>query len=407
MSYSLVAVSGGSDSMALLDILRKQNRKLIVCHVNYGFRESALRDQQIVENYCARYNLKIEILNNINYDKKDGNKENYARVVRYNFFKEMYKKYNCDYLYVGHNLDDLIETYLIQKRRNSKCDYYGLKEENNMYEMKIKRILLKKSKQELKEYCENNNIEYGVDETNFDKSYLRNEIRHDIVCKMEKEEKDKIVEEIEILNKEKEKLYQDTHNLLKKCMLGNNIIDLTIFSKLNDKEKIGVLYYFIIENVRKKISISNNRLEDIIKKINSSKPNIVLGSFDKYDLYKEYKSLVIKIKEKEFSYIIDDLNSNLEDFYISHEGKKLERVVVSKRDFPLKIENYKGGNKDINRLFIEKKVPLSERKRWPIVYDKIGSVLLVLGLKKFYNNLNSNDDKIEFYIKKKEKEMFQ
>ena len=55
MSYSLVAVSGGSDSMSLLDMLYKQGKKLIVCHVNYRFRESSDRDEQIVRKYCGKY----------------------------------------------------------------------------------------------------------------------------------------------------------------------------------------------------------------------------------------------------------------------------------------------------------------------------------------------------------------
>jgi len=181
LKYSLVAVSGGSDSMALLDMLYKQNKKLIVCHVNYNVRESAFRDESIVENYCKERDIKLEVLKGFEYQKSEGNFENWARVIRYNFFKEIYKKYDCDYLYVGHNLDDLLETYFIQKERNSKCDFFGLKEESFIYEMKVKRILLDYSKEELKIYCENNNIEYGIDETNFDETYLRNNIRHNVM----------------------------------------------------------------------------------------------------------------------------------------------------------------------------------------------------------------------------------
>ena len=113
LDFNLVAVSGGSDSMALLDMLYKNGENLVVCHVNYDVRESALRDEEIVRKYCEKRNIKLEVLKGFVYDKKDGNFENWARVIRYNFFKEMYKKYNCKYLYVGHNLDDLLETYFI------------------------------------------------------------------------------------------------------------------------------------------------------------------------------------------------------------------------------------------------------------------------------------------------------
>ena len=73
MMYSLVAVSGGSDSMALLDMLYNRGDELIVCHVNYGFRESASRDEDIVRRYCKDKGIKLEVLKNIKYDKKEGN----------------------------------------------------------------------------------------------------------------------------------------------------------------------------------------------------------------------------------------------------------------------------------------------------------------------------------------------
>jgi len=405
MGYSLVAVSGGSDSMALLDMLFKENKQLVVCHVNYGFRESASRDENIVKDYCLKHNIKLEVLKGFKYTKEEGNFENWARVVRYNFFKENYKKYNCDCLYVGHNEDDLLETYFIQKKRNAKCDFYGLKEESVIYEMKVKRILLKYSKQELNDYCIENSIDFGVDETNFDETYLRNNIRHNIVKNMSKNDRKVYLNEINKFNKNKEKEYNDVHNLLNSLKKGNNILDLGLFNKIEDRNKISILYYFIIENVKVRISISDKRIRDIINKINSSKPNIILGKFEEFVLYKEYNNLVIKKEEKEFSYIIESLDSEIGDFVICESGKKLEKVVVSKDLFPLKLESYKGDSKIINRLFIEKKIPLSQRKCWPIVKDKLDRVLLVLNIEKFYNIKDSNNDNnIEFYIKRKEKE---
>jgi len=405
LKYSLVAVSGGSDSMALLDMLYCKNKNLIVCHVNYNVRESALRDENIVRRYCEKRNIKLEVLKGFEYDKNEGNFENWARVIRYNFFKEMYKKYDCECLYVGHNLDDLLETYFIQKERKSKCDYYGLREDNFIYEMHVKRVLLNYSKEELRIYCENNEIEYGVDETNFDETYLRNNIRHNIVGNMSKEEKLKVVEEINFLNIDKEKDYQYIHDLLEKCKIGNNIIDLGLFKNNSEEDKIGILYYFIIENVRKRISIRKVRLINLINSIESSKPNIALALFEEFLLSKEYDKLVIKEKEEEFSYIIENLNSDIGKFVICKEGRKLEKVVVSQDLFPLKLESYKGDDKIINRLFIDKKIPLSERKRWPILKDKLGRVLLVLNIKKFYNIIDSNcDNMIEFYIRRKEEE---
>ena len=122
-------------------------------------------------------------------------------------------------------------------------------------------------------------------------------------------------------------------------------------------------------------------------------------------MYKEYERLVIKKEEKEFSYSIDGTRCELGDFIICDIGKKLERVVVDKEMLPLTLESYNGDNPLINRLFIEKKIPISKRKCWPIVKDKLGNVLLVLNIKKFYNNIDFNcENTIEFYIRRKEEE---
>lgn len=403
--YSLVAVSGGSDSMALLDMLYNRGLNLVVCHVNYNVRESAIRDENIVRDYCSSRGILLEVLKDFKYDKSEGNFENWARVKRYNFFKEMYQKYNCDYLYVGHNLDDLLETYFIQKERNGKCDFFGLKEEISIYEMKVKRVLLSYSKDELREYCVNNNIKFGVDETNFDETYLRNNIRHNVIKNMSLEDKKKVVEEINLLNIGKEEEYEFIHGLLEDCKMENNNINLDLFRTIDDVNKVSVLYYFVIESVKERISISEKRIEDILLKIKSNKPNIILGKFKDFILYKEYERLVIKKEEKEFSYSIDGTMCELGDFVICDTGKKLEKIVVDKELMPLTLESYSGDNPVINRLFIEKKIPISKRKCWPIVKDKLGNVLLVLNIKKFYNNIDFNcDNMIEFYIRRKEEE---
>ena len=86
-------------------------------------------------------------------------------------------------------------------------------------------------------------------------------------------------------------------------------------------------------------------------------------------------------------------------YVISESGKRLERVLVSKKLFPLSLKSYDGKNKEINRIFIDKKIPLRERKKWPVIVDKFGVLLLVIGIKKLYNEVYDFDDKlIDFYV---------
>ena len=138
-----------------------------------------------------------------------------------------------------------------------------------------------------------------------------------------------------------------------------------------------------------------------MKKITSNKPNIELAQYENMILYKEYNFLVLEENKEEYCYPILDSKqiSEASGFCISDKGKKLERVVVSKENFPLYLKNYDGSNPKINRLFIDKKIPLRKRKTWPVIVDKFGSLLLVINIKKFYNEVwDFPGNYIDFYV---------
>jgi len=402
MDKALVAVSGGSDSLALLGKLIEQKEyELIVCHVNYNYRESSKRDEEIVVSFCNKNNVKIYVLNLESKNQKEGNFEDWARVKRYKFFKEIYEKEKCRCLFVGHQKEDVIETYIMQKERGAIVENYGLSYNTIIQGMNVVRPLLRYSKKQLEEYCNKNNIVYGVDETNFDLTYKRNKIRHEVISKMSEEEKDNIIKEINKSNEERIQHVIKIKEIKSNCLKSKNILDLEKFNSLTNEEKIEVIYYFLIDVLYKKISIKQSRIEDIIKKINSNKPNVILATYGDVTLYKEYKLLIIEKNKEEYSYeIFDEKEKKVnEDFYITTKGKKLEKVVVSKEQFPLNLKNYDGSNKDINRIFIDKKIPLRLRKSWPVIVDKFGRLLLVVNIKKFYNDECGLDKKsVEFYV---------
>lgn len=404
MKKAIVAVSGGCDSLALLDILYKKNEyDLIVCHVNYNYRDTAKRDEEYVVSYCNDKNIKCHILDLKSKEEKDGNFEDWARVQRYKFFKEVYDKEKCEVLFVGHQKEDVIETYLLQKQRNSIVENYGLAKETIIQGMNLKRILLSYTKKDLEDYCVNNGITFGVDETNFDLNYSRNKIRHETIGKMSEEEKNKIIQEIKCLNIENQKRVEHAKKLKQDCIVKDNVLDLLRFNQLSNDDKKEVLYYFIIDFVYKRISISKSRINDMLKKIASSKPNIILATYEDITLYKEYNFLVLEKNKKDYCYEIANADKTYigEGYYISDRGKKLEKLVVSKDCFPLYLKNYRGDNTKINRLFIDKKIPLRQRKSWPIIVDKFERLLLVIDIKKFYNELwDFKEDHLEFYISK-------
>jgi tRNA(Ile)-lysidine synthase len=130
----IAAVSGGPDSMAMLDIYKKN--VALVCHVNYQKRDSAYRDAGIVKMYCKNNHIKFNeliVTENIyrKYRKINNNFQAIARLIRYDFFLKCAKQMRLNHLLVAHNKDDFLETALMQLGRKSKTLFYGISNTTN------------------------------------------------------------------------------------------------------------------------------------------------------------------------------------------------------------------------------------------------------------------------------------
>lgn len=365
----LIGVSGGPDSMALLDMM-KDKYEVYVAHVNYHHRDSALRDEKIVEKYCMKYQLPF--FKNDYVEVGGGNFQENARIFRYEFYKEIIDKYNLEYVMLAHHKDDLIETYLMQKKRKNHVFYYGLKKSINNFGIKIVRPLLKYTKSDLITYCNKNNIPYGIDESNLSNDYQRNRIRHDIVEKLSSKEKNSLVKEINNLNKENKELNKKSINFINK----RKIIPVSEFLEYEDK--IRLLRIFL------GISISKKQAIELIRQIGTASSFEMLIE-DTY-LCLEYGYISVYKKEDDYFYELSEIKYfKTKYFELSKKGKTIESFNVNKEDFPLIIRNYKEGDcilmrygtKKLNRFFIDHKISYKERKMWPVVLNKDGLAIFV------------------------------
>ena len=368
----LVACSGGPDSMALLDMY-KNKYELYVCHINYHKRDTALRDERIVKKYCLNNGLPF-----IKYDYKDNQKGNFqdkARVFRYTCFVECINKYNLKGVLVGHHLDDLLETYLLQLERKSSVTYYGLKTPSIVMDVKVIRPLLKYTKKQLVDYCLKHNIEYGIDESNLEDYYKRNKIRHSKIEKMSKKEKLELLKEIRYKN-----FIQESENKIIKEYINNR-------QKFNYDEFMSCPYLKRLLRTLLYEDLSDKYLNEIIKALKSKK-NIELTIKDKC-LYKEYGYIEIDRKTKDYLYKIDKIEYKKYPYFkLSKKGTSFEGVTVNENEFPLTIRNFRDGDhilmrygtKNISRFFIDSKIPASQRKKWPIMLNKNGIAILVPGI---------------------------
>lgn len=401
----LIAVSGGADSMALLDMLKVSNYNLVVAHVNYKTRPTSDRDEQIVINYCLKNHIICYTTNAVHNDKS--NFEKWAREARYAFFKEIYEKEKLDYLLIAHHKDDVIETYLMKKERKSLGYDLTIPRSSFYFDMNIYRPLYEFSKEELRNYCLENKVEFGDDETNFQPIYARNKLRIEKLSQMNKEEKEELFNKILLEN-------ESWNNKLNKILLPYKNLESLTFSKLTSEDidsQVLILYDYIASNLKDASlneKLSKNRLLDMLEKFNRN-PNVSIKLKDDIHLVKEYEKLWIKSEDFEnYSYVLE-MFEELETpyFEISLNGKNMEGIAVLKEDYPLTIRPYKNddyieikdGHKSVRRLYIDKKIPASLRKTLPILLNKDGKILFIPSLYKEVNrkSLQSNFFMIKYH----------
>ena len=389
MSKCVVACSGGPDSMALLDQLNKQGKDLVVAHVNYKHRDTADRDENFVRAYCQKYDIPVRVL----YPKHDqGNFQAWARDVRYEFFERVAREFDAKEIYVAHQMDDVIETYFFQKKRNMVCDWYGLKDKSIRHGFYILRPELKYTKKELQEYCQKNNIAFGIDESNLTNHYTRNVIRHTQIEKMSRSEKEDWIQKINVENQmwqsQKESMCQFFNQ-------WNHKADVL----LAQKDAWLYLDAYLFEHLHH--HFSRKYMEELCIQLQHN----VLIEIKDHLLERHNGVLYCMPKPKDVCVRLDTMEfKNYGDFTILPSGKRIESFQVDSHDFPLTIRrvhdfdtiDMRFGKKNIHRFFVDRKICKIYRQYWLIVENKEGKVIFVPGLGCDVKHYSQN---AQFYFK--------
>ena len=274
----VVAVSGGPDSICLLNILNnikdKLNIKIVVAHVNHSLREEANEETEYVKNFCKKLNIecyikKVDILE-ISKKKKIGTEEA-GRKERYNFFDEVFSKTKSDRIATAHNLNDNAETVLMNIIRGSGLS--GLKGIEKVRDYKYIRPLIEISRKEIEEYCKENKLEPKYDKSNKENIYTRNKIRNILIPLLEKEFNPNIVKSISKLSELAKLDNEYFNNIIKseynriKLEENNNeiILNLKEFNKLNNVIKSRLIIYTITRIFGSSQGIEKIHIDDIIK----------------------------------------------------------------------------------------------------------------------------------------------
>ena len=365
----VVACSFGPDSMALLDMLQKEGYQIVVAHVNYHKRNESNSEEKALRKYCFDHFVPCEVLDTTGM-ACDKNFQEWAREVRYKFFKKVVDMYDAKAVLVAHHQDDLLETFLMQEQRGGIVKYWGIAEKTNIFNVEVIRPLLEFKKSDLLKYNEENNVPYSIDVSNLYDDYERNRIRHTIVEKLTNQERANLLLRI------KEKNVVSTFET-------NHIISLDKFLSFSD----AGLVYFISNNLSEHIDLSFAFLNEIRKAFNSKKNYIRIRLSGNVSLIKDYNLVYFSNQKicEPYSYLInqgDCINDDLFEIDLSlyeHERNielddyPLTIKPVSRFD-SIKISNYEC---EVRRLFIDWKVPHLFRDYWPGIYNKDGKLIYI------------------------------
>lgn len=174
----VVAVSGGVDSVVLLDLLRRQpGLELVVAHFDHGMRPDSARDRQFVQGLAGQLGLPY-VYNEGRLGQ--GASEAAARAARYKFLRQVKAEVGADAIITAHHQDDVLETAIINLIRGT--GRLGLSSLGET--AAIKRPLLSVPKSDILAYAKSHRLKWCEDSTNREERYLRNYVRQQVVTKL-------------------------------------------------------------------------------------------------------------------------------------------------------------------------------------------------------------------------------
>lgn len=272
----IVGFSGGYDSMCLLDILYKIRQEdkdffdleVIVAHFNHNWRgEESYREQEVCRLFAASKGFEFYTKTASKDIKKT---ENDARIARYDFFEEAMEDYDADAVFTAHNKDDNAETILYRIIKGTGI--FGLKGISAKRDY-FYRPLLKTTRKEIIQYCEENNLNPNNDSSNSDTTYKRNYIRLNVLPALEQinsSVKESLNTLAEVATSENEIIEEYFKTFRNNVLVEDRLVSseykklstpvkmrilheyIQIFGLDYDFKKIKELYDFIEENINKR-----------------------------------------------------------------------------------------------------------------------------------------------------------
>ncbi len=401
----VVGLSGGADSIALLDILSRlqgYNLHLIATHLNHCLRGAESdADQEFCRLLAGQYAIPFEVrridIKKMAEDQRL-NLEDAGRRARIAFFDEIRAKYGAAAVALAHHADDQAETLLMRLLRGSGMT--GLSGMAYRNDRGYIRPLLDITRVEIEQYLRSYGIEWREDASNSDTVYLRNRIRHQLLPLLEEYNPAiraglaataSIIRGDEVLLRE---LTEQT--FAASCRIRDNSVEGSVVQlrALNPALRRRVLRYAFSRSAGSLERVTQRHIDALFEMIDSSRPNSRLAFPHGVTVLREYDRLV---------WVKGD-DSSLESGFEMHisepgcyqlpGGASIEVEVarsttfkassdavyvdLNKFPFPWLVRTFRSGDrmqpfgmkgrKKVKDIFIDHKIPQSERRSIPLLY---------------------------------------
>lgn len=381
-SKVLVALSGGVDSMALLNILLSLSKRLNIeieaAHFNHKIRSESDLDEKFVFQYCRQKGIPLHIGREDvpQYCKKmKMGIEEGARKLRYDFLNSILKKAQCDFLALAHNLDDLMETMIHRIIRGTSP--LGMISMRLKQDRKI-RPLLYFRREEIEEYVKRCEIPFVQDLTNFDIKYTRNFIRIKIIPLLKKINP-RVHEAFLSLNLSTKMLAEHTMSRLEERYRDTiKIVGNRIVFEIGNLSSFEISEFIKLAGSHWGVTVNNGQLSSVFRNLKSGSWKLELGN----DIWLR-KSLGFVCVEKKTSFTEKMIlnregiyEMNLWKFSVSSSQLSSHYIIVPRNMLENGLElrtRHAGdriGGEKLKDLFISARIPEFFRDDFPILCYK-------------------------------------
>ncbi|MDD2310595.1 MAG: tRNA lysidine(34) synthetase TilS [Desulfuromonadaceae bacterium] len=401
----VVALSGGADSTALLDLLTRlpdYNLHLVVAHLNHCLRGAeADADEEFCRGAAARYDIPFESRRvdvRMAASEKRLNLEDAGRRARIEFFAEIGVKYGAATVALAHHADDQAETVLMRLLRGSGMT--GLSGMAYRNARGYVRPLLDITRSEIEQYLNMRGLDWREDASNSDTIYLRNRIRHELLPLLETYNpaiRSCLAATASIIGGDEALLEELTERTFgESCRAGEGRVVCRIaqLRTLNPALRRRVLRHAFKKLNGSLEGVGVCHVDAISDLVDSDRPNSRLSLPQGVAVVREYDDLVFmhadgSAGETGFELLIAEPGIYQLPFGGSIVVELTNRPTLSsdscaacfdlgKTPFPWLVRNFHpgdrmmpfgmSGRKKIKDIFIDRKIPLSERKRIPLLF---------------------------------------